>query len=244
MPATDGAILSLTILLRSPEGIVMAADSRVTEGYTLQGPKTRDDSVKFIQLNNDFGVMTHGLYDIGIKGINALKGETCSNGCQVSNLPEFVADAQKVFTQANIEWSGNNPDVKRKDNDTGFVVGGFDRQEMSFKVYSFESPEFTPKLIASNFFMAGQWQVARFLITKLDNRKQDVNGLKNLAAVLLTATMEVDKTVGGPVRLASITESKGFQWVDDEEMKRILDFNMAFCKYFHELLQKSLSAVS
>ncbi len=234
--------MSLTILLRATDGIVMAADSRVTEGYTLQGPKTKDDSVKFIQLNSDIGIMTHGLYDIGTKGINALKDKLDGKSCQNLSWAELTGNAENIFKDVNNEWSIKNPDVQRRNRDTGFILGGFDRQEESFKVYSFESPEFAPKLITGSFFIAGQWHIARFLITKLNSKKTSTDSLKNLAAILLIATAEVDKTVGGPVRLASITESKGFQWVNDDEMEKIKDFNVSFCKYFQGLLQESLSA--
>ncbi|MBI5410256.1 MAG: hypothetical protein HZA14_12915 [Nitrospirae bacterium] len=236
--------MSLTILLRSPDGIVMAADSRVTEGYTLQGPKTKDDSVKFIRLSDDFGVMTHGLYDIGTDGINALKEKVGGSGNGISSLAELIGNAKKIFAEVNNEWSVKNPEVKRRDKDTGFIIGGFDRREAAFKVYNFESPEFAPKPVAGNFFIAGQWQIARFLLMKLNGGKKNINSLKKLSAVLLTATASVDKTVGGPMRIASITASEGFRWVDDEEMKKLADFNASFRRVFQETLEASLNAVS
>lgn len=235
--------MSLTILLRAADGIVMAADSRVTEGYTLQGPKTKDDSVKFIQLNRDTGVMTHGLYDIGIKGINALRDESEANNGQKLSWAELTGSAENIFKDVNNEWSSKNTEVQRRNKDTGFILGGLDRQEESFKVYSFESPEFAPKSITSSYFIAGQWHIARFLISKFHNKKTNIDTLKKIAAVLLLSTADVDKTVGGPVRLASITESRGFQWVNDDEMEKILDFNETFRKYFQGILQASLNAV-
>ncbi|RJQ51137.1 MAG: hypothetical protein C4526_10775 [Nitrospiraceae bacterium] len=222
----------------------MAADSRVTEGYTLEGPKTRDDSVKFIQLDRDFGVMTHGIYDIGGRGINALKERVDGQGRRIPGPAEFVSHARDILRDVDNEWSGRNPDVVRRDKDTGFIIGGFDRRETSFSVYSLESPEFVPKTVNGNLFMAGQWHIAKFLAARLNNMRTDVNVMKGLAAILIMATAEVDKTVGGPVRIASITGPKGFQWADDDEMKKLLDFNESFREHFQGLLESSLNAVS
>jgi len=247
--------LSLTMFLKATEGIVMAADSRVTVGYTLDGPDTRDESIKFIQLNGDAGVMTYGIFDIGTTGLKALKEEV---GSKDFSMAEIIDKGKDVFTGVSNDWTRENSGVVRRDGDVGFIVGGLDRESvrpigvdsyrdserMSFEAYNFVSPEFIPQKIIGNFFLAGQWHIARFLLTKLDSKKAvAIDTLKNLAAVSMMATMTVDDTVGGPLRLATITESRGFQWVNDEEMKGILNFNSAFCKFFQELLQSSLTVV-
>jgi hypothetical protein len=238
------------MLLKAPDGIVMAADSRVTVGYTLRGPDTKDDSIKFIQLNCDLGVMTYGIFDIGTAGLKALKSEirteeeTNSDNSKDFSMAEIIDKGKGIFTKAGNDWMRENPNITRREGDVGFIIGGLDRQKMSFKAYNFVSPEFIPQEITGNFFLAGQWHIARFLLTKLDGKKTiTIDTLKNLTAVSMIATTAVDDTVGGPLRLATITKPKGFQWVSDEEMEGILDFNRSFHKFFQELLQSSLNAV-
>ncbi len=234
--------MSLTLFLRAPEGIVMAADSRVTEGYTLEGPKTRDDSVKFIQLDKDAGVMTHGLYDIGSRGINALKKYIDNSGSKSLPVAETVNEGKRIFSQISAEWTVNNSATTRRDNDVGFVIGSHDRKELSFKVYCLESPEFNPRLIAGNLFLAGQWQIARFLLTKFNFSKTSISALKKMAAISIFATASIDKTVGIPVRMATITGEQGFQWVQDREMELLSKYNGAFSDFFQQQLSSSLSA--
>jgi hypothetical protein len=230
------------MFLRAPEGIVMAADSRVTEGYTLSGPKTRDDSVKFIQLSEDTGVMTHGIYDIGISGITTLKEKVQRKSNEKNSGLNFIDEGKQIFLNAHNEWTRENPDIERRDKDVGFIVGGLDRRDMSFKVYCLESPSFDPILINGNLFLSGQWHIARFLLSKFMTRKASLHGLKKMAAVAISATASVDKTVGGPVRVATITVSDGFQWLSNREMSAIAKLNESFRNYFQELLRSSLVA--
>lgn len=220
----------------------MAADSRVTEGYTLEGPVTRDDSVKFLQLGGYCGAMTHGIYDIGTNGISALEGKIEGDGNDNTSVLNIVEAGRQIFSGVNDAWTGEHPDVARRDKDVGFIVGGLDRSDMSLKVYSLESPAFVPVLIKGNFFLAGQWHIARFLLSKCIATQPSLQGLVKMAAVALTATAGVDKTVGGPVRIATITKSEGFKWVNDGEMSTISEFDRSFCHFFPKLLISSLAA--
>lgn len=232
------------MLLRAPDGVVMAADSRVTEGYTLKGPVTRDDSVKFIQLNKCIGVMTHGLYDIGSRGIMELKESTRHAEAALSSTKDVAGAGRNIFLRINNDWNGENPENARRDRDVGFIIGGLDRETMSFNVFCLESPDFKPRPVNGKMFFAGQWRIARFLLTRFRSNNATIDTLKKLAAVSLYATSAVDHTVGGPVRLATITGSDGFRWLTEEEMKELTRFNDIFGKHFRELLLSSFEAAA
>ena len=55
--------------------------------------------------------------------------------------------------------------------------------------------------------------------------------------------MTVEKTVGGAIRLAIVTESDGFQWVPEEEIKHLLESNKTFLRFLQEHFYASLMSV-
>lgn len=236
--------MSLTIALTAIDGLVLAADSRTTEGYTLGGPRIRDDSVKFIQLNESWGVLTHGLSDIGLTGITSLKEEILNESGRRS-LSSLLEKGTRIFNRSSSEWSRSNSEIGRRDKDVGFIIGGYDREEKGFKVFNFQSPDFLPMRLNSRCLLGGQWHIAKFFVRRLYTEGIILDSLTALAVYLLDATMTVEKTVGGAIRLATVTESKGFQWVTEDEIKRLLEANKTLRRLFQETFYASLlSAVN
>jgi len=234
--------LSLTIALVGTDGLILAADSRTTEGYTLAGPKIRDDSVKFIQLNESWGVLTYGLSDIGQAGITTLR-EKVSKGPGPLSLASVLEESTQIFNRVSNDWSKNNPEIMRRDKDVGFMIGGYDKKEKGFRVFNFQSPDFLSNRLNGRCLLGGQWHIAKFLVKKFFTEEARTDTLKALAVFLLDATMTVEKTVGGAIRLAIVTESKGFEWVQEEEMKRLLESNQTFRRYLQEHFYASLMSV-
>ena len=66
--------MTLAMALRAIDGLVLAADSRVSgkDG-------TADTSEKFMQVNRDIGVMTYGLAQPGNRGISRLEDKVGQN---------------------------------------------------------------------------------------------------------------------------------------------------------------------
>ena len=59
--------MTLAFALRGSDGLVLAADSRVTSAEF-----TEDTSTKFLQINREIGVVTFGLAVVGFNAINRL----------------------------------------------------------------------------------------------------------------------------------------------------------------------------
>ncbi|MFQ5901891.1 MAG: hypothetical protein ACE5IH_10090 [Thermodesulfobacteriota bacterium] len=230
VPVSKRNILSLTIALMAEDGLVLAADSRATEGYTLNGPKTTDDSIKFIQLKDDIGVLTYGFSEIGYSGITCLREEVE----RYDSLTSILDKSIQLFSNTSSDWGKKNPEVKRRDKDVGFIVAGYDREGQGYKIFNSQSPEFLPQEVKSGCLMAGQWHVAKFFINRLYARDMTVNLVRELAVFLLSATMTVEKTVGGVIRLATITKPKGFQWISEDEVDSIAKRNKEFYKFFQQ----------
>jgi hypothetical protein len=55
--------------------------------------------------------------------------------------------------------------------------------------------------------------------------------------------MTVEKTVGGLIRLATITKSKGVQWVSKDEVDFIIEKNKRIWIFFRELFYSTLLEV-
>lgn len=234
--------MSLTIALMGTDGLVLASDSRTTEGYTLAGPKIRDDSVKFIQLNENWGVLTYGLSDIGQAGITALRGEISKHPDNLS-LASVLEESTQIFSRVSSDWSGSNSEIGRRDKDVGFVIGGYDRKEKGYRVFNFQSPDFLSNKLNGRCLLGGQWHIGKYLVRKFFTEDAKTDILKALAVFLLDATMTVEKTVGGAIRLATVTESKGFEWAQEDEMRRLLESNKTFLRFLQEHFYASLMSV-
>ena len=235
--------MSLTVALKAVDGLVLAADSRVTEGYTLEGPKTQDNSVKFIQLNDDWGVQTYGNSDIGHAGISTLKEETSTNIPRHPSLSSLLDKSGQVFRRESLRWSGDHPEIHRNDKDVGFVLAGHDREGGELKVFKFQSPDFTPESVQQGCLLAGQWHIARYFVRRLYRKEISIEKSKELAVLLLRATMTVEKTVGGAIRLAVVTPTTGFRWASEDEIGMLMKESELLEKAFQEQLQASLSRV-
>lgn len=235
--------MSLTIALKAVDGLVLAADTRVTEGYTLQGPKIRDDSVKFTQMGENFGILTYGLSDIGNAAIVSLKEELESNSKGDTSLSFILERGTNVFNAKSTDWARTNPEIKRRDKDTGFIIGGYDREDKDFKIFNFQSPDFSLKMVKSGCLLAGQWHIGKFFTTRLYRRDMSLDTVRDMAVFLLTATMTAEKTVGGSIRLATVTAAKGFQWASEAEINSAVKRSEVFSRFFQEQLYLSLVQV-
>jgi predicted proteasome-type protease len=213
--------VSLALALTAVDGLVLAADSRITDGYTLDGPRTRDDSVKFVQLNDSWGVLTYGNAEIGNQGILSLQKEISRDGPRFESLPNLLEAGKEVFNKTSLDWGKLNSAIARREKDVGFMLGGWDRQTDSFQTFSLQSPVFDAKSARSGCLLGGQWHMSKFFISKFNWKSLNVEQMKTLVVLLFDATMAVDIQVGGPIRLATVTRDAAFQWTADDEVETL-----------------------
>ena len=232
--------MSLIIALKGFECLLLASDTRMTEGYTLEGPKTRDDSQKFLSLGEHLAVLTYGLTEVGYTGITSLKDEVSKNAVQKITFPSVIEIGERTFKRVSSEWSSANQEIPRRDRDVGFVIAGYDMEKDWLRIFNFQSPDFLPKEAGSGVLLAGQWHVAKFFIRKLYKGDMSLEKLKHLSVFLLDSTMTVYKTVGGNIKLATVTKPCGFKWVTEEEVASIRLKNTTFSSFFQERFYSSL----
>jgi hypothetical protein len=144
--------MSLGLVIKGPEGLVLAAESRVTLGAQVgnqQIPVTFDNATKLLSFsdpNTTVGVVTYGQAVIGQK-----EPRTAA-----SFIPEFEASlpkerltvtqfAEKISEFFLNQWQQNMPKDDKIPNMT-FVVAGFNPDDVYGQVFLIEIPR-VPKPI-------------------------------------------------------------------------------------------------
>ena len=259
--------MSLGIVLKGPEGIVLAADSRATlearQGNSPPRSVHFDNATKILSFKEypHVGAVTYGGAVIGQRTPhsyvpefeNELKEDRLSVQQFAQKLSEFF---QKRLKEAA-------PIKRTPGADTIFVVGGYDKDQPYGTVYLFAVPR-DPKPQPRNardfgITWGGQPEIVNRLIQGYDPNmfhvlKQDFklsdgklkqidNALRsrlrfpipyevlslqdgvNLATLLIRTTISMqslsllERGVGGPIDVATITRTDGLQFIQKKEIQ-------------------------
>jgi hypothetical protein len=145
--------VSLGIVIKGPEGLVLAAESRVTLSAKLpDGQQTHvsfDNATKLLSFsdpNKAVGVVTYGLAAIGMRTAHSFVPEF-EAGLPKERLKvgEFAERLGCFFMQ---QWKAIMP-ADYAGPDMVFVVGGFDEGEPYGRVYLLEVPR-NPRPVETN----------------------------------------------------------------------------------------------
>lgn len=175
--------MSLGIVIKAPEGLVLAAESRITlSAQAPQGPGIYvnfDNATKLLSFgekHNFVGVVTYGQAAIGLRTSHSFIPEFESQLPQERISVEcFAQHFSKFFLQ---QWQAQMPDDYKGPNMT-FVIGGFDEGEPYGRVFQIDIPsnpapiEQTP----GNQFgitWGGQREFVDRLIQGYDHRLPDI----------------------------------------------------------------------
>lgn len=172
--------MSLGIVVRGPEGLVLAAESRIT--LTAQAPGkppihvNYDNAKKLLSFNtphNYIGIVTYGLGAIGLRSA-------------ASYIPEFEANlpddritikefAEKLSEFFISQWENEMPN-NYKGPPMVFVVAGFNEKEPYGRVYSIDIPSKPEPFEREGFGMSwgGQRDIVDRLINGYDVKLPDI----------------------------------------------------------------------
>jgi len=225
----------------------MGADSRVT------GPDgTADTSTKFLRINREVGILTYGGADVGHTAINHIVDEVNNyhdfgRGKRMVHFSEIQEKTEKVFKDTfdeklkliNDELKKNGkPELDSSDPQllTGIVLGGYDANETNqFKIVHWNSLDFKMETRAD--IVAAQWHISQFLSNHFYYSEMDIEQLKRLAVFMLIETETVSTTVGGQLKLATVTLDQGFQLLNEKDIQSIIkESQPRFAKYRRILL--------
>lgn len=176
--------MSLGIAFKGPEGIVLAADSRVTltaemqrGGEKIMLPATYDNATKLLQLSGirNVGVVTYGIGAIGQKEPRTAHSflpelEEALSKEKIGQLS--VEDFAKRFSDFFMaQWNAKMP-AEYSGPDMVFLIGGFDEGAAYGKVYKVAIPSNpTPEEQSANQFgvtWGGQLEYTNRLIKGFD----------------------------------------------------------------------------
>ena len=180
--------MTLGVVFKSSEGIVLAADSRVTvAGSNADGSSIvlghYDNATKLFSVgpNNNVGVVTSGLGAIGSPEgprtvhsyLSEFEKELAETVVVSSNLTvEKIASTLSRFFENRWQEAG----LPSKEEATEFVVAGFDSDNIYGKVFNFSIPEFPQPIEQSGgvgefgIGWGGQGEVADRLIYGFDSQ--------------------------------------------------------------------------
>jgi hypothetical protein len=188
--------MSLGVVIKGPEGIVLAADSRVTLEAEKKGgaiiPINYDNATKLLSFtdpHNYVGCVTYGAAVIGLRTAHSFIPEfeqsVLSGKKERLTIEGYSNELSKFF---NERWAENMPKDYKGPNMT-FVIGGYDPDAAYGKVFLFEIPE-RPEPVEqhskiNDFGMTwgGQLEIASRLIHGFD---------PNLPKII-KETLELDK---------------------------------------------------
>jgi hypothetical protein len=172
-------IMSLGVVIKGPEGVVLAADSRVTvTAQRVDGPQLSinfDNATKLLSLlpspHNYVGVVTYGAAVIGLRTAHSFmpefEVELPENRLTIEDYANRLSD---FFVRQWEENAGNQAEFPPMT----FIVGGYDEKSAYGKVFLFSIP-IEPEPVEQNpgddnFGMTwgGQLQIATRLIHGYD----------------------------------------------------------------------------
>lgn len=176
--------MSLGIAFKGPEGIVLAADSRVTltaemqrGGEKIMLPATYDNATKLLQLSGirNVGVVTYGIGAIGQKEprtahsfLPELEEELSKEEIGQLSVEDFAKRFSDFFMA---QWKAKMP-AEYSGPDMVFLIGGFDEGAAYGKVYKVAIPSNpTPEEQSANQFgvtWGGQLEYTNRLIKGFD----------------------------------------------------------------------------
>ena len=133
--------MSLVVAVKGTEGIVLAADSRVTLTSQAGWPTTYDNATKLLTLrapHNWIGALTYGNATIGGRTPHSLMPEfELTLDSDRLTILEY-ANALSTFFQGHWNQSGQDPNSGM----TNFYVGGYSPQRPYGEVYYFAIPHY------------------------------------------------------------------------------------------------------
>ena len=176
--------MSLGIVTKAPEGLVLAAESRVTISVSqppIQHQVNFDNATKLLSFsnpNNSIGVVTYGLASIGLRTVNSFIPEF------ESTLPTTRLSVQDFASQLSgflmQQWNATMP-TTYSGQPMVIIVGGFNDGEPHGRVFLFEVPlrpapiEQSPNTFGITW--GGQREFVDRLVQGYDGRMIDI--LKN-----------------------------------------------------------------
>lgn len=217
--------MTLIVSLQGQDGMIMAADSRGTIGDPRGLTAINDSYTKLFKLSDHCGITVAGASELAAKLVDELR-TTLTQGKQVW-ADAILVETRKLMRARYDDWFSK---FKLDDRpNVNVIITGFHKDKQNSiipRTYLLASPlDFAPQMSPNGNMLAGVPQYAVYLMHRLYNPAMGVANLSRLAAYLISETATQDPKVGGPIRMACITESAGFRELSGSEITEIIRLN-------------------
>jgi hypothetical protein len=211
--------MTLALVLRCSDGLVLATDSRTTGGSFAAA----DISEKFLQINRDIGIMTYGLAVPGYGTMRLLVEEVRNSPGTYATMNQVVGRVTAMATDVFNGFKTAQPNLANEI--VGFILAGYDGNETGlFRIFHFSSQDgFAPQEQVE--IIAAQWHLPMALSPYLQFAGMSVHQGRNLATLLMILTASYNSAVGGPIRLGTVTIGRGFSLLSEHEVHELVEHN-------------------
>lgn len=224
--------MTLIAALQGRDGMVMASDSRGTIGDPRGLTAINDVQNKFFQLSKYCGIGVSGAAELAARLIDILSKSI--KNANLEYVDNIVNHTYTCFKREYLNWFGGRAwagtaQIIDQRPVSIFILAGFNKlgeNQFQPRIYLINSQvDFAPQLCTSGHFLAGIPQYATYLIHRLYNPQMAVVHLSALAAYLIAETATQDPKVGGPIRIAHITQDKGYEELTESSVNLIVKKN-------------------
>ncbi len=209
--------MTLAVAIKAADGVVVAADSRGTIGDP-RGLTAVNDTQQKVSRFGRCALATAGAGELAL----SLLDEFAKRGL---NDPQDTDDALAAFrvgAGVTDEWFRTIPVEKRPE--VVFLLAGYPRASASALPAAYlltSSTYFAPQLAGNYPMMIGVPQYAIYLSHRYYDPAMTADNAAALAAYLISETASQDPKVGGPIRMAKVTQS-GYVELTVEDVNRLM----------------------
>jgi 20S proteasome alpha/beta subunit len=232
--------MTLVVVLRSEDGLVIAGDSRGTIGDPRGLTAINDEHIKLFRLSKYCGLGVSGATEFASQAISVLQQKL-----EEEDIGEYVDQilerTRGVVRELYDNWFQKFPVAERPL--IALTLAGYAHNHdgsLTPKTYLISSQfDFAPQLFPLGNSLVGIPQYAVYLLHRFYDPKMKVESLARLAAYLISETATQDPKVGGPIRIATITKRAGYSAMTDEAAKAIVKKNTDQSKKLKEFFLKN-----
>jgi 20S proteasome alpha/beta subunit len=221
--------MSLAVAIEATNGIVLAADSRVTFGDPRGMTAVNDTVQKIYRPNSCTAVAVVGMPETGAALIqHIIIGLATQPNANIDVVAETF---RAIGNQHFVQWFGQPQflmgplrPVPTPRPDLCFVLIGYDAggNPKIFRLHSIPPFNFAPNLSTTGFATAGVDPLAVYFLNRFYRRNLDLEIAKDLAVYCIVERASQDGKVGGPVRLAVVKLREDTIFLEEEETSIIV----------------------
>ncbi|MFB3883123.1 MAG: hypothetical protein ACE149_17785 [Armatimonadota bacterium] len=224
--------MSLAVALEGCDGVVLAVDSRGTIGDPRGLTAVNDTHQKLFRLTRWAGICIFGAAEIGVELVRRIQAEIASAGESEARVEQIEERVRGIARREYGNWFSSFQIPQRPA--LGLLLAGICSDSRPRTILFVSQLDFAPQVAVSGVMMGGIPQYAIYLTHRFYDASQSVTKLQNLAEYLISETATQDQKVGGPVKMARISNQNGYEDVSLQEVDVVQSRNRAQSKSLRE----------